>query len=312
MKKNIFLVFSLVFILGCNNLSKDEMASADAAVNSSDKAIKAISESEPAGNSISSTAAQEKNTDPNRKFIRKADIKCRVKNVITSTYNIEDIIAKQGGFVTLTNLKTQIDETSEITLSSDSNLINTKYTIVNHMTLRVPNIKLDTTLKEIAKNIDFLDFRTITAEDVALQLLQNNMTQSRIEKNEKRLINAIDSRGKKLEETTSAEELIINKKEQADNTKIENLSLHDQINFSTISLELYQRSAIKHEVVASEKNIQSYEPNLFLKLWESIKDGWRWIENIIVFFVRFWAIVLIGLGTIMLYRKYGHLLKNKL
>jgi hypothetical protein len=312
MNLKYFLGLSILFILGCHNMSKEEMATTDTTSNSSDSEIRAISESEPAANSITSSAAQEKNADPNRKFIRKADVKFRVKNVIHSTYNIEDIVARQGGFVTLTDLKTQVDETTESALNSDSTLISTKYTVINHMTLRVPNTKLDSTLKEIAKNIDFLDYRTISAEDVALQILQNNMTQSRLARNEKRLINAIDLRGKKLVETTSAEELLINKQEQADNSKIENLSLNDQVNFSTISLEIYQRVATKREVVANEKNITRYEPNLFLKLWESIKYGWRWVENILVFITRFWAIFIVGASIFFLVKKYGHLLKSKL
>ena len=42
---------------------------------------------------VSSSAAVEKHKDSTRKFIRTAELKFKVKNVIKSTYNIEDITA---------------------------------------------------------------------------------------------------------------------------------------------------------------------------------------------------------------------------
>ncbi|MCX6210171.1 MAG: DUF4349 domain-containing protein, partial [Bacteroidetes bacterium] len=190
---------------------------------------------------ISSTAAVENNKDSTHKFIRTADLKFKVKSVIASTYDIEAITSRLGGFVTYTNLQSTVDNVSNTAINADSTLETTYYTVSNSITLRVPNTKLDTTLKEISKNIDYLDYRIIKADDVALQLLSNNLTQKRSAKYEQRLANAIDNRGKKLKETTVAEDVLLNKQEQADNAKVSNLSLNDQLNFSTITLAIYQR-----------------------------------------------------------------------
>lgn len=306
-----YFIAILFFVISCDQATDNIHSVSSEPSSGYSNADSAISMNESiSGNSISSSAAVEKNTDPNRKFVRKAEIKSRVKNVVQTTYIVEDIITRNRGFVTLTELKSEISHTDESPISSDSSIINTHYTIVNNMVLRVPNTLLDTTLKEIARNFDFIDFRTISAEDVALQLLENNMTQSRIARNEGRLIKAIDQRGKKLEETTSAEELLLNKQEQSDQAKISNLSLNDQINYSTITLELYQRPAIKHEIVVNEKDIKSYQPNLFLKLWGAICDGWVWIENILVFLVRFWAIIAACILVYLGIKKYGHLIRK--
>lgn len=317
MKKIKYLIgFAFILIIySCNEKGAYETAS-------SSKEVKAISEgaysesesmsvldSASIGNTISSNAAVEKNSDPNRKFIRKADIKSRVNNVIQSTYNIENTIVRQGGFVTHTDLHSQVEETNQSAISSDSSLVTTRYTVINTMTLRVPNYKLDTVLKEIAKNFVFLDHRVISADDVALQLLQNNMTQTRVAKNETRLIRAIDNRGKKLDETARAEELLIEKQEQADQAKIDNLSLLDQVNFSTIELNIYQREETKRELIANDKNIGQYSPSFIYKIWDSIKTSWIWIENIFIFFLQFWSIIAIGVIVVFLLKKYKHLLK---
>ncbi len=143
--------------------------------------------------SISSSAAVEDNKDTTRKFIRTAELKFKVKSVIKSTYDIEEITNRHGGFVTLTSLISDIDNVTTTAVSADSSLETTYYKVTNSITLRIPNTKLDTTLKEISRNIDFLDYRTIKAQDVALQILSNNLTQKRASQNEERLTNASPS-----------------------------------------------------------------------------------------------------------------------
>jgi hypothetical protein len=250
----------------------------------------------------SSSAAVENNKDTTRKFIRTADLKFKVKNVIKATYKIEDITRNFDGFVTYTNLFSSIDNRNVIPVSADSSIETTFYTVQNEMTLRVPNVQLDTTLKTIAALIDFLDYRVIKADDVALQLLSNQMTQSRVGKHEERLINAIDNRGKKLNETTNAEENLLNKQEESDNAKIANLSLKDQINFSTIKLSIYQRQSVKREMIEGNKIIESYEPNIGLQLKDSIKFGWTMLEAVFLFIIKLWGLIVFGIITFIVIR----------
>jgi hypothetical protein len=259
---------------------------------------------------ISSSAAVENNKDTTHKFIRTADLKFKVKSVIKSTYNIEDITNRQGGFVTYTNLTSNIDHVTNIAVSADSSLETTYYTVSNSIIIRVPNTRLDTTLKEISKNIDYLDYRIIKADDVALQILSNNLTQKRSAKNEQRLTNAIDNRGKKLNETTVAEEVLLSKQEQADNARVSNLSLMDQINFSTINLSIYQRQTIKRELISNDKNIDAYDPGFGSKILDALKFGWDILATFLVFLVKLWGLFLFGIIAYILYRKFGNKLKK--
>ena len=259
---------------------------------------------------ISSSAAVENNKDSTRKFIRTAELKFKVKNVLASTYSIENITNRQEGFVTYTNLISNINNVTTTAISVDSSLETTYFTVKNDIILRVPNTKLDTTLKEISKNIDFLDYRIIKAEDVALQILSNSLTQQRSEKNENRLINAIDNRGKKLGETTIAEEVLLSKQEQADRAKISNLSLADQINFSTINLSIYQRQSIKRELISNSKNIEAFEPSFGSKVVESSKLGWKVLEALILFLIKIWGLFLFAIIVFFIYKMYKHKLKK--
>ena len=253
---------------------------------------------------ISSSAAMETNKDSDRKFIRTADLKFKVKNVIKATYTIEDITVQQGGFVTFTSLNSQVDNVVNTPISEDSILETTYFSVINTITIRVPNTRLDTTLKLISQHIDYLDYRIIKADDIALQLLSNNLTQKRVARSEQRIINAIDNRGKKLKETTTAEELLINKQEQADNAKISNLSLTDQVNFSTISLYLYQRQTIRRELIANNINIDAYEPGFGKKMLEALKKGWNILETLFLFLCSMWSLIIVGIIAYLLYKKY--------
>lgn len=252
---------------------------------------------------VSSSAAVERK-DSKQKFIRTADIKFKVKNVVKSTYAIENVVAKFGGFVTYTNLQSNIHDQIKTKISQDSTLETTKYSVENNITIRVPNTQLDTVIKSIARQIDFLDFRIIKADDVSLKLLANQLSQKKSVVNEKRVENAIDNKGKKINDIMEAENTLANQKEANDNRTIDNLSLQDQVNFSTVTLQLYQNETIKQEISASEKDSNAYKPNLGIQIIDSLKNGWYILEAIFVFLLNLWPFILIGLGGFFLYRKY--------
>ncbi|WP_394758406.1 DUF4349 domain-containing protein [Flavobacterium sp.] len=259
--------------------------------------------------SATSSSAAVEPMNSKRKVIRTADIKFKVKNVSKSTYAIEDATTQFGGFVTYTNLQSNVSDKVETKVSQDSTLVTTRFTVENNITIRVPNTRLDTVIKSIAKQIDFLDFRVIKADDVTLQMLSNEMAQNRSENSEKRIEKAIDTKGKKLNNIIDAEDHLDDKKLQKDIHKLENLSLKDQVNFSTLTLQIYQRETVKQEMVANEKSINAYRPNIGLQIWESLKTGWFMLEGIIAFIVQLWGIALIAVLGYFGYKKY---LKSKM
>ncbi|MES2429855.1 MAG: DUF4349 domain-containing protein [Bacteroidota bacterium] len=288
-QKSIITASIIIFQLSCNTQSNKEfqkdMVATDSIYTSS------------------SSAAVENNKDTSRKFIRTADLKFKVKDVVRSTYDIEDITNQHGGFVSYTDLTSVTDDVVTTPVSADSSIETKYYTVINNITLRVPNTKLDTVLKDIARNIDYLDARVIKAEDVALQILSNDLTQKRNAKAEVRLTNAIDTKAKKLAETYDAEEVLADKQEQTDDAKISTLSLRDKVKFSTVSLALYQREGVKKETIANKKVITAYEPGVGSQLMDSLKYGWEMLEAVIVFLAKLWWVILIGVGAYLISKR---------
>ena len=243
---------------------------------------------------ISSSAALENPNDTARKMIRTANIKFRVKDVIKSTYNIENIVVGQGGFVENTNLTSQVNYTNEQRIKADSTLITTYYSVVNTLVLRVPSNKLDAALKEIAQLVDFMDYRVINAKDVTLDLLSKRLEQSRLARYDNRMKNAIDNKGKRLNDVSDAENNLLYKQEQADEAKLANLQIIDKIKYSTVNLSLYQNQSIKYEVVARTNEIQEYSTPFAVRFADAMKFGWLIITEFFLLLTHLWAIILVA------------------
>jgi hypothetical protein len=248
---------------------------------------------------------------PERKFIRTADLKFKVKNVEKATNAIEKATSNVGGFVTQTNLQSTVLEQIATKISQDSLLETTKYSVENNLTIRVPNDKLDTVISVISKQIDFLDFRVIKADDVSIQLLSNQLAQNRSSKKEKRLEKAIDTKGTKLKSIVDAEDKLGDQVEQNDTKKIENLSLEDQVNFSTLTIQIYQRDTFRQELVSNEKNKNAYRPALWIEIKDAFVSGWYLIESILTFIIQLWSIIILLIIGLFFYKKY-YKMKSKI
>ena len=109
---------------------------------------------------------------------------------------------------------------------------------------------------------------------------------------------------KKLNETNNAEDGLLDKQELADNAKIENMSLNDQVKFSTINLALYQPQTIEKTLVYNEKSVKPYEAGLFSQLADAAQFGWSLFEALLVVFVRVWPLVIVGVIVFVFYRKW--------
>jgi len=295
MKKLLPVLLVCLVIVFMNSCAPSQTSKEESSSQSSQSA------DQPAA--VSSSAAVEAGSDTNRKFIRTAELRFRVPDVINTTYKIEDISKRNGGFVTYTNLTSTVDFEENKSVSTDSTLYVTHYTVTNSMTLRVPNTELDTTLKQLAPLIDFLDYRIIKATDVGLDLLSNRLTQQRVQKHDSRISKATDSKKNTLTDVTSASESILYSQEKADQALISNLTLKDQISFSTINLQLYQRSAIKYSLVANQKNIKAYEPGFGKKAADALRTGFDVFKIFILFLLQIWWLILLTAAAFFVYPK---------
>ena len=263
-------------------------------------------EDSAAGTYLSSSAAVERGKDTSRRFVRTADLHFRVNNVIKATYTIEDITNRFGGIVTYTHLQSSEDNTTLIPVSADSSLETTYFTITNTITLRVPSAKLDTTLKCIAPLVDFLNYRTIKANNVSFDIFGNLLEQERIARHNARLSKEVDNtKTHKLSDVTDAENDMLAKEAESDNVKVDIFKREDSIKYSVVTMFIYQRQSFRRVLIPNDKNITAYEPGFGHKFVAAIKYGWIALLDIILGLTQVWAILLlIGLAIYIAYHRW--------
>lgn len=295
MKKSVLLLslfFTIIVLVGCGP-SRNE----NSAMSSSEKSVydtsSAISAGATDAGQMSSSAAVEAGSDTNRKFIRTAELRFRVPDVTKTTYKIEDITRANGGFVSYTNLSSRVEYEEDKSVSADSTLIITHYTISNSMTLRVPNTELDTLLKQLAPLVEFLDYRIIKATDVWLDLLANRLTRQRSQKLDSRLSKITDDSKSKAVDVTKAAESMEYSAEKADQALVSSLSLNDQIRFSTVTLEIYQRKSVKYNLIANEKNVEAYKPGFWYQAGEAVSSGFELLKEFVLFLLQIWWLLIV-------------------
>lgn len=314
----ILLTASLVLFSGCGQSHKSE-SMADMAVMSemdevpvphapaspeSTRAVSgSIARSEQIPNLITTAAALTVN-DGDRLLIRAADSRFKVKNVTEATYAIESIIIKNGGIIMNSSIGNDKYAGQEIPVSEDSAMIVTYNNLVANLELRIPKNVLDETLREIAPLAVEIDYRRLQANDVTFDILMKQLTEARLGRKSKRVTNAIATRSAKLEDAVNAEEALDNVEEMADRTTIEKYKLKDKIDFSTISLKLYQDRFETRTMVKRAEAIDAYEPGLGLRALDSLSNGWTVLCSILILLLNLWPLFLIAFVGAFVYFKF--------
>jgi hypothetical protein len=242
---------------------------------------------------LSSAAARPGAIDSLKKFIRTANMRFQVKNVARATIEAENTVLRQGGFVIQSNLNSNIESQKTTPISQDSALQTTRFITECQLVLRVPYTQLDTTLRAIGKLADFLQYRHVQAEDVSLQLLEKELIRLREGLYQHELDQSPESKN------TPKPERARDSRAANDQARLEALKLQDQIQYSTIRVELYEQPRMMQSIVANT----SVTPPLTLRLRQSLASGGELVLTLLVGIVQFWGVLLIA-GIVFLLWKF--------
>jgi hypothetical protein len=245
-----------------------------------------------------------------KKLIRNAELKFKVANVLTATEKIEDLTAKYDGYIVYSNLQNRQDEYDRIQYRRDSILICQQITVVNNIQLRIPNVKLDSFIRNLNAFVLFLDSRVIKLNDVTYQYMRNMKKTERLKNYSIRQLKHIDNKNSKLHETTPAEENLLNSQIQTDETQINNMELDDQLKYCNISIEIYQKPIVVKEVVFNFGYVASSKPGFFKRMLDSIIYGWWILEEIIIFLLKFWWIAVLVLSGLVIFKYFNRKTKT--
>ena len=238
------------------------------------------------GDIFSSAAAIPSTIDSLKKFVRTAEMRFRVKNTAKSTLQIEDIALRHGGFVVSSNLNSTVELQQTTPVSADSALETTRFTIHSQMVLRVPYRHLDTTLRAIGRLSDFLDLRHVNAEDIGLQMLEQELARLREGIYRSDLDNSQESKLNPKAERARAS------RAATDQARIETLKLEDAIRFSTVTVDIYQLPQIRQTLVANTDVPIPQQP-FATRFNEALRAGGEVLALLFLGIVHLWGLILL-------------------
>lgn len=277
------VAFSTVYSCNKGGYEKSEIA----AETSADYAA-AVSDT------VSMAASQ---TVPDKKFVKTADVNMEVKDVYDATIFIEKQLKELGGFVTESRLQSNVvsEETFE-TSDTDATLVK-KYQTDNKMQVRVPTEKLGDFLTFINDKKVFLNSRIIVAEDVTANARIAELEIKKLKKTGE-VIEKMKNNGDKVDRTE-------NNLEQNNQQEIANITLADNLKYSTIDIYIKEPKVRVAEIaVTNTKNIDNkYKFNFFYDVKNAFVEGFYLVQRLIVGLITIWPILLIGSIIVYFLRK---------
>lgn len=258
----------------------------------------------PTPNFIASHTASIINNDGVHKLILNAQMKFKVNNVPETTYAIENIVLTNGGHIRRSDIDNRNSYSSTVNISNDSAIVIHHSNLTANIQFRVHYTKLDTVLRAMAPHAVHIDYRTINANDVTINLLREKLKKERMEKKQKRMSSAIDNRGHKLNDIMDAEQALDFAAEQADRALLEDYSMQDQIEYSTVNVELYQNPTQYQEQVLRVKSIDEYKPSMGSKLVSALQFGWNMVAGLFILLISIWPVLLAAGVSIYFYFGY--------
>jgi len=255
MKKIIFFLILIVFT-ACRSDSSDYSKNNE----------KSTANAMPNQNRNYDSNTNVKNIE--RKTIKMADIRFRVKDLVESTKRIEAIAAQYDGFISGMNQSTS------------------SHSIDNIMTLRVPAESLEKLLAEIERESTYTYHKRISVKNITEEFVDKTSRLNTKKEVRDRYIAVLRDKAGTVQDILNAEEKIRIIQEEIEAIEGRLRYLNDQTALSTVKISMYQK--INYNPVTYEKSFST-------KIIDGFMDGWKFIQVTIIGLVTIWPILLVAL-----------------
>ena len=287
--KYIRLSMATALLLGIYSCKKGEVSSENLEKYAAADSAIAIS-----SDSVSSVATMKVK---DKQFIKTADVNMEVKDVYDATISIEKSVQELGGFVTHSDLKSNVVSEETYNTSDEQAMLIKKYQSENAMQVRVPTEKLGELLTLINNKKLFLNARSINAEDVTANIKYSALEAQR---NKKTTDNIAQMKVNKDKVTMSDENM-----KEGNSQQLESMNMTDMLKYSTVDIYIKEPKIRVAEIAVT--NTQSIDDKYKFDFLYSAKsafvEGYYLIQKIVVGLITVWPIVLIGIAVVYFVRK---------
>lgn len=239
-----------------------------------------------------------------KQFITTAHVNMEVKNVYEATISIEKSVQELGGFVTHSEMKSNIISEETYHTSDEEALLIKKYQTENGMQVKVPSGKLGELLTLVNDRKLFLNTRSIHAEDVTSDIKYAALESNRVKKNENNISRLKPGKDQvKLDNENAAESNI---------QQLNSMNVTDQLKYSTVDIYIKEPGVrvAAIPVINTESIDKQYRFDFAYSIKTAFEEGYYLIQKIIAGLIAIWPILLIAAVVTYFIRKRKTLKKH--
>ncbi len=184
---------------------------------------------------------------PDRKYIRTADLTCKVSSVMNTVSTLERTVTSLGGMVQESKVYNTSGEVKTIYYKPDSLKEVHTYNTAASLTLKVPASLLDSVVRSIPAITTFIDSRTLAQTDVTARYAGNQeliKTNTKAYAKEKAV-----ALSKKPDDLIKVQEYEDDNLRQYVERKIQQAEMTDDVSYATITIALSQPQQVYTQVV---------------------------------------------------------------
>ncbi len=227
------------------------------------------------------------------KLVKTASINFKVKDVDKSTRMISNLAQKFGGMIYNQSYEAPEDGRNELKISADSIMLVTNYTPRADITVRVPSENLEEFIYAVADIGYFTGSSYLNIDDKSIAYLENVLKQ----KNRTEALSTPEYN----KERSFTKLQAIGVKDEAIEHQIANRIIDQDVNYTSIHLNLFQNSLIRKEVIANYIT-SDYQLSFGKRLANALNDGWRFFLTFIIVLTNWWMFILLTIAIIFTYK----------
>lgn len=219
-----------------------------------------------------------------KKIIKDGRLGMDVRNLSASKTNIDTIVRNLGGYY------------------DNESLSNNDYATAYNLKIRIPSDKFEILIEKIESGEGEVSYKEIDARDVTEEFID---LETRLGNKQKYLTRYQEllRNAKNIKEILDIEEKIRVLEEEIESTTGRLKYLNDQVNYSTLELNISQKKAFKYT--------PPFRQNFFEKLKQSLSRGWYGFVDLFFFLLSNWAVLILLAVLIWLWIKYRKRRKSR-
>lgn len=287
---------------GCSRPGSSDTASADAGLAREQAAVAMQAPTRPGvagdagvqragqvdASSLESTALTAE--DGQRRFIRTVSADFQVSDVTRAARRIEDLAARAGGFVTRSDIGSDVRSTHRRPLGDGRRVELSVYVQRANLQLRVPSAGAQAFMRSLAREMDFLDRRSYQAVDAQFELLRQQLARARHADARRQLARAAQA-GAATDAKVDAIGAASGAAQARDEALLAQRIFEDQVAFATIDLSMHQPERVRRSEVPDVSAILEREgPGFFRRAGAALASGWTGLLDVLVALAVLWPL----------------------